>query len=378
MALKTIGSCIYALGSDGVIPAYTLTHAKDAKLRESWYRDAIFADPELVIGVCKSAGLVLDSETWLPWAKEFGTDSGSLDVLLVSSSGRIGIVETKLSFNPERRREVVAQVLDYAVALQEMPADDLPPLPAGAPTGLDVEIEERRRGGNFLLIIAGDQIEPRAIRLGERLFGGHLASEWDLAMIDLNLYVHRSDSSLGHLLVPELRGTLIHETRQVVRVLVEGREPEAKIQVERIPDLEHAGRTTWTAERFDTALAAASVSKEFRALIPRIRDFARQHSRASVTYGTGALGSITLSYDGASVLSLYLDGRAETKPGKYVERALGPDGATKYQQVVARVWGDEFTDGWRKPSAEQTQRNGAAVLDEIEAIIRTIETKRPR
>ncbi|MEO5897740.1 MAG: hypothetical protein ABIS06_18780 [Vicinamibacterales bacterium] len=53
------------------------------------------------------------------WAKEFAlADTGYIDLLLLSSLGRMGVVETRLSFNPERRREVGAQILDYAVTLQ--------------------------------------------------------------------------------------------------------------------------------------------------------------------------------------------------------------------------------------------------------------------
>ena len=45
--------------------------------------------------------------------REVGVSSGSIDNLYLSTSGYPVIVETKLWRNPEARREVLAQVLDY-------------------------------------------------------------------------------------------------------------------------------------------------------------------------------------------------------------------------------------------------------------------------
>jgi hypothetical protein len=68
---------------------------------EQWFRDTIFRDPALVTDACRAARLT--NEIWRGWATEFavsnadGDTIGSIDVLLISSSGRVGIVETKLA-----------------------------------------------------------------------------------------------------------------------------------------------------------------------------------------------------------------------------------------------------------------------------------------
>jgi hypothetical protein len=49
--------------------------------------------------------------------RETAVPVGAIDLLLVDADGRVIIVETKLSSNPELRREVVAQVLDYGASL---------------------------------------------------------------------------------------------------------------------------------------------------------------------------------------------------------------------------------------------------------------------
>ena len=49
--------------------------------------------------------------------RETGVPVGAIDLLLVDAEGEVIIVETKLSRNPELRRHVVAQVLDYGASL---------------------------------------------------------------------------------------------------------------------------------------------------------------------------------------------------------------------------------------------------------------------
>ena len=53
--------------------------------------------------------IVVGRETPLP--------AGAIDLLLVDAQGQVLIVETKLSRNPELRRQVVAQLLDYGASL---------------------------------------------------------------------------------------------------------------------------------------------------------------------------------------------------------------------------------------------------------------------
>ena len=49
--------------------------ARELGLSESWFRDAIFKEPKLVIEACQAAG-VTDDE-WYAWAKEYQVDVGS-------------------------------------------------------------------------------------------------------------------------------------------------------------------------------------------------------------------------------------------------------------------------------------------------------------
>lgn len=234
--MKSIGESLFRLNRNGVSKPMAVLHRVTAKglgLHESWFRDAIFAEPELVIGPCRTAGRVDADETWLPWRIEVNFGAGPVDVLLVSSHGRIGIVETKLSYNPQKRREVVAQVLDYALSLQDSDRDDLPELPNSPHAPLEEDLAECLNSGRFLLVIAGDALDPRALRLSQSMLARHLTSEWDLAMIDLNVY-HRQHDEDDLIVVPELLGMVQTELRQVVRVVVEGESVRAQIIVDKI------------------------------------------------------------------------------------------------------------------------------------------------
>jgi hypothetical protein len=93
------------------VRSHSLQTAPEAGFKEGWLQAAIAADPEIVIGACAEAELTED-ETWYLWSTNVTIGTGAIDVLLLSESGRVGIVETKLSYNPENRRTVLAQVMD--------------------------------------------------------------------------------------------------------------------------------------------------------------------------------------------------------------------------------------------------------------------------
>ncbi|MBM3470157.1 MAG: hypothetical protein FJX73_05115 [Armatimonadetes bacterium] len=127
---RILGDVLYAADPsrpDASYACYSAKLARDLGLAESWFRDAIAACPDLVIAPCKQAGIT--DEDWYCWGWEVSVEVGPIDALLVSESGRIAIVETKLAYNPERRRAVLAQLLDYAVHLQGMESAELGPIP---------------------------------------------------------------------------------------------------------------------------------------------------------------------------------------------------------------------------------------------------------
>lgn len=142
----------------------------------------------------------------------------------------------------------------------------------------------------------------------------HLTSEWDLAMIDLNVYCGPDDGD-ALVVMPELLGTVQAELRQVVRVVVEGASPKARVVVDKIVNDE---------ERPSRGVAPASV-EDFLSLVreqvPAQTDVARRIIQAmqqmaagseNVTFGLRT-GSANLYWTSATgprrFLSLRSDGR---------------------------------------------------------------------
>lgn len=90
--------------------------------REDVLRDLLFAQPAMlpVAEIDPAIGPLV------PIARELNVpDVGRIDAFLADGRGHLVIVECKLWRNPQARREVVGQILDYARALARFSYDDL-------------------------------------------------------------------------------------------------------------------------------------------------------------------------------------------------------------------------------------------------------------
>ena len=123
----------------------------------------------------------------VPICKELGTPAGPLDALFVTPEGRLVVLEAKLWRNPEARRKVVAQILDYAKELSRWSYEDLQ-RKVSQSTGrkgnslMEIVREQHEdldeaefvdavsRGlkqGRFLLLIVGDGIREGAASIAD-------------------------------------------------------------------------------------------------------------------------------------------------------------------------------------------------------------------
>ena len=105
------------VGTDGTSAALRRValsvSASEASYSEDWLQDLLYRHPQaLPIGEIDEsfAGLV-------PVCREMETPVGPVDVVYVTPAGRPVIVEAKLWRNPESRRKVIGQILDYAKEL---------------------------------------------------------------------------------------------------------------------------------------------------------------------------------------------------------------------------------------------------------------------
>jgi hypothetical protein len=221
---------------------------------ESWLQALLLENPSLV----PAADIDERYEVLLPVCREFPVPSGSIDVLYVTRSGHLCLVETKLWRNPEAHRSVVAQIIDYAKDLASLDyrefelrvrdtraARGMPPKSlveiAGA-KGEDggILFEERVSRvlgqGEFLLLIVGDRIRPQVLLLSESVAGApHL--EFTIGLVQLNLYRGIGESDWPLLVVPSVVGRTAETTRGVIKIRYEQEKPRveaAPIDEERI------------------------------------------------------------------------------------------------------------------------------------------------
>lgn len=185
-------------------PLVVSREAEGIARREDVLRDLLFAYPQMlpVHDVDPGFGRLV------PIAKELVIpDVGRIDALLADERGRLVVVECKLWRNPQARREVVGQILDYARALARFSYEDLQRQIAVATKrqgnvlyelvreGGEVADEARfvdqvsrdLAAGRFLLLIVGDGITEGTQRIGEFL-NLHAGLAFDFAMIEMAQY----------------------------------------------------------------------------------------------------------------------------------------------------------------------------------------------
>jgi hypothetical protein len=360
--------------------AYARKSARDLALDEDWLQSAIQANPELVLGPCRSYELI-DDEPWYVWKREYSMpEVGSIDILLVSASGRIGIVETKMDYNPEKRRSVIAQALDYLLALKTIDPDDLPTLPtatgmARAPTMDDVE--RHLADGDFLLVVAGDRIDSRVARLSRGILGDNLVHPWDLALVEIALFERTAGGAGERLLVPSLVGVVEHQTRHVVRVRVDEDTTKTHVTVETVRMAgEGGGRRRWTREEFLQELDKRPLAPEFKELargLITLIDESNGEWRPS--WGTGQSGSVTAKRENGGIIEIHLTGNIGFRPRKF-RTALGDQGAMEYENELRRMFprAAEMEYPWTNP--EEAARGARALLELLGRTLRGSVTRR--
>lgn len=167
---------------------------------------------------------------------------GFVDILLMDEHGRLVVVECKLWRNPQARREVVGQILDYARELSRFAYEDLQ---------RQVSIATRRQGnvlfslaqeaggtlgeaefvdrvtrdlaaGRFLLLVVGDGIAEGTRRIGEYL-RDQPGLAFSFGLIEIAEYRHRDDQGQEHVIMqPRVLAQTAVIERHVIRSEVSG------------------------------------------------------------------------------------------------------------------------------------------------------------
>ena len=231
--------------------------------------------------------------------REVGAGPGSVDLLFIDKDGLLTVVETKLAKNPEARRTVIGQIIEYASYISQWTTDDVYRIAnEHLKSNLD-EVMENISGGHFL-------DENFRSNIGEKLRNGKI----------------RLIIAVDELIEP-LRATVTFlnsfSTFDILLLQVSSFE-ESKMKKVLIPSLfGYATKTTtispprkrWDLERF-LADTRERCEQEAIDTITKLYDFTNSNAD-SINWGTGAsLGSFTfrkLGYETlVSIFTVQSDG----------------------------------------------------------------------
>jgi hypothetical protein len=173
--MSAYASPVFVRGGSALHPPQINLQAGAAEqYSEAWLQKLLFEHPEAL----PVREIVPSLQALVPICMEVETGAGPADILYLSPTGQIVLVEAKLSRNPEARRVVVSPILDYAKQLTRWRYEDLDAAVAKA-TGLGAgcvlrlmharhpdlaeapfvdAINRHLATGDLLLLIAGDGI----------------------------------------------------------------------------------------------------------------------------------------------------------------------------------------------------------------------------
>lgn len=252
----------------------------DRQYDEGWLQKLLFEHPQLLP--------IADIEPWfdmpLPVARELPTNAGPLDLLYVNARGYLTLVETKLWRNPQARREVVGQVIDYAKEIarwsyadlveairsadrQRFPADVDPLLHLTREASPDFDerdfvdnVQRGLRRGQFLLLIVGDGIREEVVQITEYLQSTPSLG-YTLGLVEIALFRTGDEPDAPLYVQPRTLARTEVLTRAVVEIKVPARPEDIVVTLPSEAQPAARVRRPITEEAFLGRLAESSTSE---------------------------------------------------------------------------------------------------------------------
>ena len=278
---------------------------------------------------------------------ELGTRAGSADALYLTPTGRIVLAEFKLWRNPDARREVVGQILDYARVLASWSYNDLVrevrnrtnrspfDIVSEAHGGVEERIfvdnvARRLKRGEFLLLIIGDGIRE-GVQDIVAYVQEHSGLRFNLALIEAAVF--RRDDSEDLIIQPRVlaRTELVPRTILIRKTILEETDDDPVVEHEASPIEHEAYPIEYENERFWRAVLEDFAFKDPTPEVP-------QPSRSSTAWvkveGSG-FGGWGLPF----VAFLH---RNQSHIGTYLTwRAGFPEEERVFNEIISAVDGNE-------------------------------------
>jgi hypothetical protein len=235
---------------------------------EADYDELIVGQLPSVADCLREAGLLGDDHDLL----HIGNQIENIDVLCAEvdqgskAFHRFVVIEDKLCRNPEGRRDVLGQIVDYSKSLHELDFDDFVELvPEGVSDWCEahrVAISRALAERRMLLLICSDQVRESLIEYARFLNDVFPLQQMELALVSLNIY---SDGE-RHLFVPNVAGIMpLPKRTLVVKVEVTGQNSEpvnARISADwQMPKTDGGRRVIQESELFDQIERQGAVAR---------------------------------------------------------------------------------------------------------------------
>ncbi len=193
--------------------------------------------------------------------RELSLPAGSIDALYVNALGRLTLCEFKLWRNPQARREVIGQILDYAAALASWSYEDLQRQVSlalggegsnvlyGLVSGRHPDVVEAEfvdnvtrhlRRGEFLLLVIGDGIRERAEKIVD-FVQSHSGLHFNLALVEAALYSDGVDRLI-------VQPRVLARTEIIQRFAVDGAVPVESVAEKGDVHESAPGDSDWTRD----------------------------------------------------------------------------------------------------------------------------------
>lgn len=206
---------------------------------EAWLQELLLQHPQAIpieqiepgfgdlISVCRELPLSLG-----------GGRQGALDNFYITSEGNIALVEAKLWRNPESRRSVIAQAMEYAAAVFKMNYTELETASQKAQKAMGLPVtslysvacskaahideaefidavSRNLRSGRAVIAVVGDGIREDILPLAS-LLQSHAGHRFTFALVELGVF--DGVGAGGKLIIPSVLAQTVLIERGVVRV----------------------------------------------------------------------------------------------------------------------------------------------------------------
>lgn len=299
---------------------------------------------------------------------------GFVDVLLADERGRLVIVECKLWRNPQARREVVGQILDYARELSRYAYEDLQRQISVATkragnvlyemarsVGSDLDeasfvdrVARDLTAGRFLLLVVGDGIAEGTRRIGEYL-RDQPGLSFEFGLIEIAEYRFAEPNGAERVIV---HPRVIAQTTVIERHVIRSEVPGLVID----PVEEAAPRSRSSSPSSSTGSAALSdASQTWTRFVEAFVRETRFDDPAQPSPRRGGIGWMRIQLPNNLYINAYRSA-GMNNIGVSV-RFPGAEGADLWWALMAEQddVDREFTDGGL-PAPEWTEENGVPML----------------